>query len=325
MCNKHQIISENIAKEFLPKRPDTGHKYDFGHILVIGGSKQYTGAPILAAEAALVVGSGIVSLAVPESIYAFTVVRVKPEIIVFSLPATSNGCISSIALDSLIEYIQKRNVDTICLGCGLSRDEDTKIFVNNFLKIIFSSYVKLNKEVNIIIDADGFNLLEVENGIIKNLKNQEWRVILTPHTGEYKNLLKIDTEEWQKKLKNFDFCKEVEEFAKINKIVLVLKSAITTISDGEYVFKTNTPNSALAKGGSGDVLAGIIAGLVHQVKNYNKTVINYRPALKSAVLGVYLHQRTAGIGQQQKTSFCFTSSDIITFLHFAISELTDNV
>ncbi|MEM4368026.1 MAG: NAD(P)H-hydrate dehydratase [Candidatus Anstonellales archaeon] len=321
MCNKHQIITKNIAKEFLPKRPDTSHKYDFGHVLVIGGSKQYTGAPILAAEAALRVGSGLVSLAVPESIYNLTIPRVSPEVIVVSAPSTNKGGISATAIDDLIEYIDKKKVNTICLGCGLGREEETRIFVNNFLRILLSSHTKLSVEVDILIDADGFMLLEVEGKIIKTLKTQQKRVILTPHTGEFKNLLKLDNEEWQKKQKSFDFCSTVEEFARINNVILVLKSALTTISDGENIFKTTTPNSALAKGGSGDVLAGIISGLMYQVKMYNKTIINYPPTLKSAVLGVYLQQETAKLGRQLKTEFCFTPKDILEILPSVIKEL----
>lgn len=320
MCNKHQIITKNIAKEFLPKRPDTSHKYDFGHVLVIGGSKQYTGAPILAAEAALVVGSGLVSLAVPSSIYEFTVSRIRPEIIVLSLPSTQNGTVSLKSVDVVVEYIEKKKVSTLCLGCGLGREDETGYFVNGLLKILFSPHTKFN-EVDILIDADAFSLLEVDNKTIKIFKNQQKRVVLTPHTGEYKNLLKIKDEEWNKVQKNFDFCSEAEEFAKLNNVVLVLKSAITTISDGEYIFKTTTPNSALAKGGSGDVLAGIISGLMYQVKMYNKTIINYPPTLKSAVLGVYLQQETAKLGRQLKTEFCFTPKDILEILPSVIKEL----
>ncbi|MCS7231347.1 MAG: NAD(P)H-hydrate dehydratase [Elusimicrobiota bacterium] len=321
MCNKHQLITKNIAKEFLPKRPDVAHKYDFGHILVIGGSKQYIGAPILAAEAALVVGSGLVSLAVPESIYNIVASKVRPEIILLSVPATLNGSISSKAVEVVLEYIEKRKVNTICLGCGLSREEDTGIFVNSLLKILLSSHTKLAGKINILVDADGFNLLEVEGKVINPLKNSKIRIVLTPHTGEYKNLFKIDDVEWQKKLYNFDFCDEVKEFAKINNIVLVLKSAITTISDGEVIFKTNTPNSALAKGGSGDVLAGIISGLIYQVEKYNKTLLNYSSVIKSAVLGVYIHQQTAELIRPQKTEFCFTPKDIIETIHLVLKEL----
>ncbi|MEN3014052.1 MAG: NAD(P)H-hydrate dehydratase [Endomicrobiia bacterium] len=314
MCNTHQIITKSIAKEFLPKRPDISHKYNFGHVLVVGGSKQYIGAPILAAEAALVVGSGLVSLAVPESIYNIVALKVPHEVITTSLPSTLQGGISSQAVDVVVEYIQKKKVTTLCIGCGLAKEDETKNFVNNLLKILLSYYTDIKNQISILIDADGFSLLETDGYFIKSLKNSKKEVILTPHTGEYKQLLKIKEEDWQKKLKNFDFCDEVKEFAKENNAVLVLKSAITTISDGEYIFKTNTPNSALAKGGSGDVLAGMIAGLIYQVKNYNKTVVNYEPALKSAVLGVYLHQQAAQSGRQKKTEFCFCPQDIIKSL-----------
>ncbi len=321
MCNKHQVISKNIAADFLPKRPDVSHKYNFGHVLIVGGCKYYPGAPVLAAEAALRVGSGLVSLAVPECIYDAVVPRISCEVVIKPLSYTSNGSISIKAIDELLDYIVKRKVNTICIGCGLGREEETKTFLNSFLKIILSYHSNLPKEIDIIIDADGFNLLETEGKVIKVFKNKTQNVILTPHTGEYKNLLKIPDEEFEKLTKNSDYCKESEEFAKINNVVLVLKSSVVTISDGEYIFKTNTPNSALAKGGSGDVLAGIIAGVVHQVKNYNKTVINYSHLIKAAVLGVYLHQQSAIIGKLKKTEFCFKPTDIFEFLSEVIKEI----
>jgi len=319
MCNKHQIITKNIAKDFLPKRPQTIHKYELGHVLVIAGSKNYTGAAVLSAESCLYTGCGLVSLAVPKNIYEITTSRITPEVIVFSLPSTPQGFISEKAVDDILEYIQKRKVNTICLGCGLGRDEQTKIFVNNLLKILSYPQTKFPSEISILVDADGFNLLEVENKKIKSLKNSKKNVILTPHTGEYKNLLDITEEE----LKNLqtDPCVEVQNFAKDNNVVLVLKSYNTTISDGGYIFRLNQPNSALAKGGSGDVLAGIISGLIYQVKNYNKTLIEYNYLLKSAVLGVYLHSQSGLIGRKQKTEFCFTPKDILDFLPEVFKEL----
>ncbi len=321
MCNKHQVITKNIIKEFLPKRPSLSHKYDFGHTLIIGGCLNYTGAPILAAEAALKVGSGLVSLAIPDRIYNIVASKISPEIIVKPFSSTQDGFISSKALEEVLDYLIKRRVNTICLGCGIGKQEETKLFVNNFLKFVLSPHTSFPKEIDILVDADGFSLLEMDRRLIKSLKNKTQNVILTPHTGEYKNLLKISDSEWEKLTKNFDFCKEAQDFAKINNVVLVLKSAYTTISDGEYIFKTNTPNSALAKGGSGDVLAGLIAGLVYQVKNYNKTLVNYNYLLKSAILAVYLHQQAAIIGRTQKTDFCFTPTDIIDYLPDVFKEL----
>jgi len=319
MCNKHQIITKNVAKDFLPKRPQDSHKYNFAHTLVIAGSKNYTGAAVLAAEGCLSVGCGLISLAVPESIYEITVSRIKPEIIVVSLPAEEHGSISDKAVDEVLEYIQKRKVETICLGCGLGREEETKIFVNNLLKILVSPQSSFPKDISIIIDADGFNLLEIEDKKIKVLKNSSKKVILTPHTGEFKNLFNLNDEEFKKL--QLEPCMFVQEFAKNNNSVLVLKSSNITISDGEHIFKLNQPNSALAKGGSGDVLAGIIAGLVYQVKTYNKTLVEYNYLLKSSVLGVYLHSQAAFLGRQQKTEFCFTPTDIIQYLPEVFKEL----
>ncbi len=328
MCNIHQIITKNIAKEFLPRRPDIAHKYDFGHILIIAGSKHYTGAAILATIGALVSGCGVISLAVPENIYPYLISRVDPEIIVLSLPSTKEGTFAISSLDIIINYIDTKKVNTICIGCGISTNQETKIFVNNLVKILTSSYSNIAKEISILIDADGFSLLEIEGKKIKSIhpnNSSEKSIILTPHMGEYKKLLNIQNEKWNKKpssIRDFDFCQEVQEFAKINNLVLVLKSAITIISDGEYVFKTNTPNSALAKAGSGDILAGLISGLIYQVKLYNKTLINYSALLKSAVLAVYLQQTSAELSKQIKTEFTIKPSELTNFIAEVIKEIT---
>ena len=319
MCNKHRIITKNIAKDFLPKRPQDAHKYDFGHVLVIAGSKNYTGAAVLAAEGCLSVGCGLVSLAVPQSIYEVTVSRISPEVIVVPLTAEEHGSISEQAIDDVVEYIQKRKVNTICIGCGLGREEKTKFFVNGLLKIILSMQVDFQKEVSVVVDADGVNLLEVENKKIKVLKNSTKKIILTPHIGEFKNLFNLTQEETENLKK--DPCYYVQEYAKNNNAVIVLKSSNTTISDGENIFKLNFPNSALAKGGSGDVLSGIISGLCYQIKVYNKTLVRYDYLLKSAVLGVYLHSQAAFIGKQQKTEFCFSPKDILDFLKEVFKDL----
>ncbi|MFN3550663.1 MAG: NAD(P)H-hydrate dehydratase [Endomicrobiia bacterium] len=328
MCNKHQIITKNIAKEFLPKRPDIAHKYDFGHILIIAGSKYYPGAPVLATIGCLVSGCGVVSLAVPENVYPYVVAKTNPEVIVFSLPCTKEGTVGLGSLEIIIDYINTKKVNTVCVGCGLGINEETKSFVNNLIKILTSSYSNVSKELSVVIDADGFSLLEVVNKKIKSLPNKtsnlvNKNIILTPHLGEYKKLLNIQDEKFKKlkDVRDFDFCQEVQEFAKINNLVLILKSAITTISDGEYIFKTNTPNSALAKAGSGDVLAGLIAGLIHQIKLYNTTLVKYQPLLKSAVLAVYLQQRSAEIAKDKKTEFCFLPTDIKEFIQEVFKEI----
>lgn len=317
MCNLHKIITKTVASECLPKRDKKGNKYDFGHVLIIGGSKNYLGAPLLAVKGSFVVGAGMVSLCVPENIYEPTIVRAPLETIIFSVPATNNGTLSIKSVELIIDYITKRKVTTLCIGCGLGIDDETRQVVNTLLELIYNpnSRIKGNN-IYTVIDADGINLLNIENKKILSLKDQDHRVILTPHTGEYCRMVNIE------KTKLFeDPCSEILNFSKTNKVVTILKDAITTISDGEHIFKTNTPNSGLAKGGSGDVLAGMVAGLVYQVEQYNKTNTKFVPSMKSALLSVFLHSQSAEKGTVENTEFSFVSSDLIKYIPQVLKEI----
>ncbi len=317
MCNKHKILTTNMVSEFLPKRDDYANKYDFGHTLIIAGSKSYTGAPVMAVLGCLSVGCGIVSLCVPESIYALTVPRVPPETIVFAVASTPNGSIAVKSVEVVIEYIINRKVTTICIGCGLGTEDETKLFVNNLLNLIYNPHSKISeKKIFTVIDADGINLLDIEDKQITSLKSQHYQVILTPHLGEYSRLVKLTSVD-----KNFDYCSEILQFSKINKLVTVLKGPITIISDGEHIFHAGSPNSALAKGGSGDVLSGIISGLVFQIEKYNNTLVKYHTVLKSALLSVYLHSKSASVAEKEKTKFSVLATDIVKYIPEVIKKL----
>ncbi len=318
MCEHHKLLTKNVVSEFLPRRDDKGNKYDFGHVLIIAGSKNYPGAPLLASLGALYSGAGLVSLCVPESIYPVVCSRAVLELIIFPLPETSSGTISVKAIDVILDYISKRKVNTICLGCGLGINNETKQFVNNFIKLIYNPYSKFyEKNLFLVLDADGINLLDVKDRKIIGLQ-QEYKVVLTPHLGEYSRLV-----EKSFKNKDVDLCTEIMSFSRENKVILVLKGAETRITDGDHIFVNNLPNSGLAKGGSGDILSGLIAGFVYQIEKFSPAVQwkNFSSLLKSALLSVYLHSRAGEICSKEKTVFSYKVSDILEYLPEVIKEL----
>ncbi|MFQ3675201.1 MAG: NAD(P)H-hydrate dehydratase, partial [Endomicrobiia bacterium] len=281
------------------------------------GSKNYTGAPMLAVKGSFSVGAGIVSLCVPENIYELTVMRAPLETIIFSSPTTNRGTFSLKTVELIIDYILKHKVTTLCIGCGMGIDDETKQLVNNLLELIYNPNSRIKgQNIYTIIDADGINLLNVENKKILSLKEPNYRVILTPHTGEYCRMTNVEKEKLIQ-----DPCEEVKIFSQKNKVVTILKDAITTISDGEHIFKTNTPNSVLAKAGSGDVLAGMVAGLVYQIEQYNKHNPKFCPGTKSALLATYLHSQSGEKGAKEKTEFSFVSSDLLKYVSEVIKEI----
>ncbi len=320
MCNLHKIITKNLASECIPKRDKMGNKYNFGHVLIIGGSKNYLGAAILATKASFSVGAGVVSLCVPENIYEITSTRVPIETIIFSAPATKSGTLSLKSVELIIDYITKRKVNTLCIGCGMGIDEETKQLVNNLLELIYNPNSRIKgQNIYTIIDADAINMLEVEDKKISSLKKQDHRVILTPHTGEYCRKMNLEKEKFLENL-----CEEILTFSKKNNVVTILKDAVTTISDGEHIFKTNSPNSVLAKAGSGDVLAGIIAGLVYQVEQFNKNNTKFVPSLKSGLLSVFLHSQSGEKGTKEKTEFSITASDLLKYIPEVLKDIKQN-
>lgn len=226
----------------LPLRPRSSHKGDYGKLLIIGGSTGLSGAPALCAEAAARSGAGTVSLGVPNEIFPLTASRLW-EVMCFPLTDDGNGRLSSISLPVILD---KLSLSTACIiGCGLSRSSGLDGIVR---KILWES------EKRLIIDADGLFALGNDPETIRRAKIPP---VLTPHEGEFVRL-GGDL--------SGDRVSGALEFARSRNCVLVLKGhrVICAFPDGEaYIIPFGNPG--MAKGGSGDVLAGIIGGLVCQL------------------------------------------------------------
>lgn len=238
-----QKIDKTIALEFLPlPRPLVTHKYKQGHLLLICGSRRYAGGAILTGLGAKASGVGMLSIAVPESLKPILVSHL-PDALIVDCPETNSG-----AIDRLPSSIDLTKFSVIACGPGLTTD------ANSLVETV------LKAECPVVLDADGLNIL-ANLGTISNLSQRQAPTILTPHFGEFKRLFPDLANSSQNRIM------EVAEAAKQSSSIVLLKGARTAISSPTgslWLVAESTP--ALARGGSGDVLTGLIGGLVAQTE-----------------------------------------------------------
>jgi NAD(P)H-hydrate epimerase len=280
------------AARRLPARREDAHKYQCGTALVIAGSRMYTGAVLLAAEAVLRSGCGMVYCAVPESVRDL----VEPELreaITIAVPETKDGTIAPGAWPILQPYVEKANV--LVLGPGMSRHPDTTRFV---LEVLEKSPKPL------VIDADGLNALE---GNAKALSGRKVPIVITPHSGELSKLVGGEIPETP-----LDKIEATRETARSLGLTLVHKGAPTLIaSAGGEVWVNYNGTSALAKAGTGDVLTGLIGGLAAQGGS----------PIDAACVGCYLHGRAGEIAARVRGVRGVIAGDLLKYLGEPLLEL----
>ena len=273
---RETIVDRAYAKTLLPPRKEDGHKGDFGKLLVLGGSVGYTGAPYLAASAAEHSGCGLTYLGVPESIWAIEAAKCAGTM-PFPLPeADGKLCIAS--LDAMQDKLNA--CDVVALGPGLGRGRETERLVHALLRQVRGP---------LVLDADGLNALA---GCAERLCERRGRVtILTPHNGEFARL----TGKTLREIASSERLGLASRFACEHGCILVLKGHRTLIAlpDGT-LYRNTSGTSALSKGGSGDVLTGLIASLLCQGAG----------AAEAAVLGVWLHGRAGELLEEEMTAYC---------------------
>ncbi|MDR2345256.1 MAG: NAD(P)H-hydrate dehydratase [Planctomycetaceae bacterium] len=258
--------------ETLPKFSERllfSHKGDYGVVLGIGGSLGMSGAVALAGRAALLVGAGLSRLAVPLPILN-TVAGFYPELTTIPLPSDRNGKILFNAIDKLIKSAE--SVTSIFIGTGLGRSAGLDRLVPKFLCRLDSC----KKLKGVVVDADALNALNGQMPIFMR-KN----IILTPHSAEFNRLLKsTGLCECPSEDNQADRINVTKNFANSYNVVMVLKGHETIVTDGNIVFiNSESGNPGMATGGSGDILTGIIAGLI--ARGFD--------IFEAAKLGVYLH------------------------------------
>ncbi|MEO8399649.1 MAG: NAD(P)H-hydrate dehydratase [Ignavibacteriaceae bacterium] len=300
---ENYLIEPEDAYNFLPKKSKSINKYSAGKVLTIAGSEDLPGAAVLASTAALKTGAGASILCFPNSVKNLAHKNLS-EVIVHSYEDNSSGYFS---IDNLNEISEKLEwADVLAIGPGLGRNEETQ---QGILEIL-----KRKTPSKIVIDADA--IFALANGKYKKIDLKNF--ILTPHHGEFANLIGIEVNELKSDLLKFG-----KEFVKETKSFLVLKGAPTIIftPTGEALINT-TGNPGMAKFGTGDVLTGAIAGMISQGKNNsgNNIETNIEKNIERGIIAaVYFHSLAADLLVNDYTEFGYTAKDILNDIPFAIN------
>jgi NAD(P)H-hydrate epimerase len=282
-------MPKTILKRVLPARKRNAHKGDFGHVFILAGSPGLTGAAYLTSQAALLSGSGLVTLGIPESLNPI-MERKLTEVMTRPLAQTKEKTLSLKALSQIKKILPK--IDALAVGPGLSRNPETQKLV---LKLLSSVRRPL------VLDADGINALIKRLTILKKAKAE---VVITPHPGEMARVLNLKTRAIQK-----NRIKAAKDFAKKYNVVIVLKGHRTVIAERSgrsYINKTGNPG--MASGGSGDVLTGMIASFLGQGMS----------PFQAARTAVYVHGLAGDLAAEEKGETSLIATDILNKLPQAL-------
>lgn len=277
VCNMEQrILNHFEVKKLLPDRDPRGHKGSFGKILLLCGSRGFTGAAYLAAMGALRTGAGLTFLGVPESIYTIEAVKLN-EPVVFPLP-DEGGRLSREAIPEILKRLT--SMDAVLIGPGLGKSEGTFEVVKAVLE---------NAECPVVLDADGINVISGHRDIVRGRKHP---TILTPHAGEFARLGgEIGT----------DRMASARKLARELHCIMLLKGHETCITDGFTDYLNRTGNPGMAVGGSGDVLSGIIVSLLGQ----------HIAPLEAAAVGAWLHGAAGDLCAEELGQYGMLPTDML--------------
>jgi hydroxyethylthiazole kinase-like uncharacterized protein yjeF len=276
----------------LPFRAPDAHKFSAGTLLLIAGSNQYRGAAVLAGEAALRMGCGMVYLGVPGSIRPQIDIGLR-EVITFALPETPQGTVAANAASAIEEYLER--ADAVAIGPGMGRDAETDKFIREFVA---------RCEKPIVIDADGITAFA---GQSEQLTSAGSQVVVTPHSGELKRLLGVDIP-----LTPPERAETTAKLAEQLGLALVHKGAPSLVAAaGEGLWINTSGNSALATGGTGDVLTGLIGSLLAQGAD----------AMDAACAACFLHGRAGEFAAEDHGVRGVIASDLNLYLGGAVLEL----
>ena len=274
-----KILDHDAVLSLLPQRDPWGHKGSFGKIMLLCGSRGFTGAAYFAAMGALRCGAGLTFLGVPESIYAIEAVKLN-EPVVFPLP-DQDGKLSKGAIPEILSRLP--GMDAVLIGCGLGQSEDTLEVV----KVVLN-----NAGCPVVLDADGINVISAHKHI---LRGRTYPTILTPHDGEFARMAGPVGQ---------DRMASAAQLARDLGCILLLKGHETCITDGKRAYLNRTGNPGMAVGGSGDVLAGMIAGLLGQ---------GILP-LEAAAMGAWLHGAAGDLCAEELGQYGMLPTDMLSVL-----------
>ena len=281
-----QVTTPEEIAQLIGPRPRDSNKGMYGHVLVVGGSLGKTGAAVMAGFSALRTGTGLVTVASPRSTLGI-ISGYHPELMTEPLRETEAGSISKEALQDFNRIAANKTV--LAIGPGISRDPSTAEFVRE---------VVTKSKIPIVLDADGLNAFEGQ----ANLLNGHGRtLVLTPHPGEMARLTGLNTAAIQR-----DRINVARSFAQDHQLILVLKGDRTIIAnpDGEAWVNT-TGNPGMATGGTGDILTGIVAGMIAQ---------NSKSVFEAVLAAVYLHGLAGDIAEKSIGEHSLVATDLIRVL-----------
>lgn len=277
------MLTKMLAHEdvmcILPERSAQSHKGDYGKILLLCGSRGYTGAPALAAMGALRSGAGLVYLGVPESIYEIEAGKLLEPVII-PLP-DQNGMFSDLSIQQIRNRIPQ--MDAVLVGPGMGQSEGT---------FCITEYILKHFNGPVVLDADGINVIRSHKDI---LRGRTGSTVLTPHEGEFVRFT-------GNKIAN-----RIDDAVRVSSeygVITVLKGHHTVITDGKELYINPTGNPGMAVGGSGDVLAGILTALIGQKI----------PPLMAAACAAWLHGSAGDICASEIGQYGMLPSDMLNVL-----------
>lgn len=283
----------SFFRKLLPKREAGAHKGDFGHVLVVAGSRGMTGAACLASQGALLCGSGLVTLGLPKSLLPIAA-RKLTEVMTLPLAETPAGTLSRRAEGSILDFLKKK-AGVLALGPGLSQNPKTQALVRSLLPKL---------KTPCVLDADGINALAGRAALLKKIRTV---LILTPHPGEFSRLTGQPTKKIQADRKRAALA-----FAKRTGVIVVLKGHGTVVAapDGRIAIN-KTGNPGMASGGCGDVLTGMIASFLGQ---------GIEP-FEAARLAAHLHGLAGDLAVKKRGEASLIASDLLEYLPAAFRRL----
>ena len=292
---KDQVfLTKDEVKKLLPKRKRESNKGDYGRTVIVGGSKRYGGAAYLSALAALRSGVGYTTLCVPEGLQAGYFLRL-PEALLETVSGEDELRFHQAEFKKLCVY------DSIAYGMGLGMSEDVAMGVEYLLE---------KYQGKLILDADGINSLQLleKERLDELFKNKKCDVIITPHVKEFSRITGKSVEEI---LENP--LKHATDFASEKQITVLLKGHVSVITDGRKTLINERGCSGQAKGGSGDVLSGVIAGVAAQGVSL----------FEAGASAAYLVGNAAEIGAKEWSDYSLLPRDVVEFLGKSFLEISN--
>lgn len=280
--------------QLLSPRAADAHKGDFGHALLIGGSHAMPGAVALAGISALRSGAGLVTVATP-AVCQSTVVGLSPCLMMLDLPADADGRLSAEGANRAIEFASR--CTAIGLGPGMGRDTG----VSQFTRTIYQTITQ-----PVVVDADALNALAETPSELPAAKGPR---VLTPHPGEFERLTGVSRSDRDQQVQAAQQLAQKYSIAG-NSLVIVLKGHRTLVTDGQRHYTNSSGTPAMATGGSGDVLTGVITALIAQGLS----------AWDAAALGVFLHGRAGELAATDIGPIGVVATDLVNRLPQAIEK-----